>query len=418
MLYISLILVFSLGYFAIILEKKIQWNRGAVALVMSIILWGILFWGKMGIPSSLIAEEISDTAQIVFFLLAAMAIVELIDSHRGFSMITGILYGSSDRKLLWFLLVTSFFMSSVIDNLTTTIVMVALIRKLVEKKENRWLIGSLIVIAVNAGGAWTPIGDVTTTMLWINERISTFQTIKTLFLPSFVNLIVVGGLGSFLLKSEESKKKEAAFHHLPMEVGAKRIFFSGIGALLLIPVLKGFFHLPPFMGALLGLGALWIMTDIIHVKHGEARCHLRVPHILSKIDSPGVLFFLGILLAVDALTASGLLRQFAQEIGRFLPTPELLAVFLGLISSVIDNVPLVAATFGMYDLATYPIDSSFWLLTAYGVGTGGSIFIIGSAAGIVLMGLEKVDFFWYLKKVSWIAVASYFSGVGVYLLTH
>jgi NhaD family Na+/H+ antiporter len=416
MIYLSLIIFFLLGYIVIILENKIRLNRGAVALVMSIILWGTLFWGKMYITSALIAEVISDTSQIIFFLLAAMAIVELIDSHRGFSLITGILYKASDRKLLWFLLVSSFFMSSVIDNLTTTIVMIALIKKLVEKKENRWLIGSLVVIAVNAGGAWTPIGDVTTTMLWINERISTYQTIKTLFLPSIINLIIVGGLGSFLLKPEGSRRAE--FHHLPMEQGAKLVFFSGIGSLLSIPLMKGLFHLPPFMGALLGLGILWIMTDIMHLKHGEVRCHLRVPHILSKIDSPGVLFFLGILLAVDALTASGILRQFALEIGRFLPTQELLAVFLGIISSVIDNVPLVAATFGMYDLATYPIDSAFWLLTAYCTGTGGSIFIVGSAAGIVLMGLEKVDFFWYFKKISWIAVLSYFAGIGVYILTH
>ena len=359
-----------------------------------------------------IASQIYDVAQIIFFLLAAMVIVELIDSHHGFKLITDMLYTSSKRKMLWFLLGMSFFMSAMLDNLTTMIVMVSLLKKLFENKQERWLIGSLLVIVVNAGGAWTPIGDVTTTMLWINNKITTGMTIRSLFLPSLTCAVVAGLICSFFFKGNHQRTPSSL--HVPMAPGARRVLIMGIGALVLIPFWKSLFNLPPFLGAILGLGILWLTTDIIHYRHGEKRWHLRVVHILTKIDTSGILFFLGILLAVDALTEAGILKDFAIWLQGIVPSESGVALLIGLISSIIDNVPLVAATMGMYD---NPNDSPLWLMIAYTAGTGGSILIIGSAAGVAFMGLEKIDFIWYLKHISWIALISYLAGFAVYLIT-
>ncbi len=417
LLYLEMIIVFALGYLVIIFEKFVGLNKAGIALIMGVVLWGLYFGSLQPghIPMDAIQEQITDVAQIVFFLLAAMAIVELIDSHHGFKLITDILYTSSKKKMLWFLLIISFFMSSILDNLTSMIVMISLVRKLVPVKEERWLLGSLIVISVNAGGAWTPIGDVTTTMLWISDRITTGNVILTLFLPSLVNMGVSGLIGSFLLK-EEAKGAKTIISHKPLEPGAKRVFFMGVTALVMIPILKALLNLPPFMGALIGLGFMWLITDLIHFRYGEKRAHLRVPHVLGKIDTPGVLFFLGILLAISALTLSGMLGDFARLLEKAVPNHDIIAILIGLFSSIIDNVPLVAATIGMYDLNTFPVDSSLWMLIAYAAGTGGSILIIGSAAGVAFMGLEGVDFIWYTKRISLIALVGYFAGVGVYLL--
>jgi len=416
-LYLEFSLIFVVGYLAIIFEKFIQVNKAASAILMAVFLWVFYFWQ---IPAHAMAieamgEHLSGVAQIIFFLLAAMAIVELIDSHGGFKLITDSLSTSSKRKMLWFLAIISFFMSSVLDNLTSMIVMISLLRKLFTDREERWLFGSVIVIAVNAGGAWTPIGDVTTTLLWIHEKISTWQTIKTLFLPSVVNMVVATALAMTCIKGR--RKKETIKATQLMEPGAKGVLSMGVFALVMIPVWKGVFGLPPFMGALFGLGLLWLATDLMHFSYGEKRSHLRLPHVLSRIDVSGVLFFLGILLAIDALAQVGILKDIAIFFEKMLPNQNYVAVLIGLISSIVDNIPLVAATIGMYDPITFPKDSSLWQLIAYAAGTGGSILIIGSAAGVAFMGIEKVDFLWYCKRMSWIALASYFAGIFVYFLS-
>ncbi len=411
-----LIVIFSLGYLAIIFEKFLHINKAAIALSMGALLW-LLYFVFLPKDFSLIhmAQQISDVAQIIFFLLAAMVIVELIDSHHGFKLITDMLYSSSKGKMLWFLVGISFFLSAILDNLTTMILMISLLKKLIPQQQERWLMGSILVITVNAGGAWTPIGDVTTTMLWIDERITTWKVIQTLFLPSLACTIVAGLLASIFIKGNQESREGTTFQ-LPMAPGAKRVLFMGMGSLLLIPFWKALVGLPPFLGALLGLGVLWLITDIIHYKHGEERWHLRVAHILTRIDTSSILFFLGILLAIDLLTSSGILKELAVWLHHLFPNPKWVAVIIGLISSVIDNVPLVAASIGMYDLSQYPTDSSLWLLIAYAAGTGGSILVIGSAAGVAFMGLEKVDFIWYVKHISWIALLSYFAGILVYFI--
>lgn len=416
MLYLGLITFFSIGYLAIIFERFLHVNKAAVALVMAVVCWLIYFSGHPVIQTDVMAEQISDVAQIIFFLLAAMVIVELIDSHHGFKLITDMLYTSSMRRMLWFLLGISFFMSAVLDNLTSMIVMASLLKKMVKDPKDRWMLGSMVVIAVNAGGAWTPIGDVTTTMLWINSKISTWETIRSLFIPSVVNVVVSGLIATFIIKG--SNEPSQSSFSMQMQPGARRVLFMGVGSLIMIPIWKAVFGLPPFMGALIGLGVLWLVTDILHFRYGEERWHLRVTHILTKIDTSGVLFFLGILLAIDALAMAGILKDFAEALQKIAPSQNWVAVIIGLISSVVDNVPLVAATMGMYDMQTYPLDSSLWQLIAYAAGTGGSILIIGSAAGVAFMGIEKVDFIWYLRKISWIALIGYFAGIFTYFILH
>jgi NhaD family Na+/H+ antiporter len=415
--YIGLIILFTLGYAGIIFEKIINQNKAATAILMASLCWLLFFVGHGGSKEAfnVLKEQSADIAQIIFFLLAVMAIVELIDSHHGFKMVTDRMYAPSKKRMFWYVMLVSFFMSSILDNLTSMIVMISLLRKMVPSREERWFFGSAVVISVNAGGAWTPIGDVTTTMLWINERITTWQTIKNLFLPSIVCALVAGLICSFYIKGKSHPMGES--YTKKMEPGAKLVLFIGVAALLLIPVWKALFNLPPFMGALIGLGVLWVITDFLHYKFHEKRLHLRVPAILSKIDVSGILFFLGILFAVSSLTAAGILKDFALFLERIFPNENIVAILIGLISSVIDNVPLVAATFGMYDLAQFPTDSTLWQLIAYAAGTGGSILIIGSAAGVAFMGLEHVTFFWYLKKIAWIALISYFAGILVYYVT-
>jgi NhaD family Na+/H+ antiporter len=415
MLVIALIVIFFAGYLAIIFEGPLHVNKAAVALATGAISWLAYFASKPESHSIIMfAEQVSDLAQIIFFLMSAMIIVELIDSHHGFKLITDLFYTSSKRKTLWFVLVLSFFMSAILDNLTAMIVMTSLLKKLIDNQKERWLIGSILVIAVNAGGAWTPIGDVTTTMLWINGKITTAQTLKMLFIPSVVCAAVSGLIATFFLKGERRKTHTEV--HLSLQPGARRVFFMGVGSLVLIPVWKAAVGLPPFLGALLGVGILWLITDFIHYRHGEERWHLRVIHVITKIDTASILFFLGILLAIDALTMSGILNSFAQALQSAIPNQEWVAIILGLISSVIDNVPLVAATMGMYEMTQHPTDSILWQMIAYAAGTGGSILIIGSAAGVAFMGLEKVDFIWYFKRISWIALIGYFAGIGAYLL--
>lgn len=412
-----IILTFAVGYLAIIFESLIKINKTAPALLMAVLTWMFLFLIETAESSTnahLLGEKVNDVCQIIFFLLGAMAIVELIDSHKGFKIATDLIQTSSKQKLLWILGFFTFFLSAILDNLTTTIVMVSLLRKLVPDNKERMLLGAMVVIAANAGGAWTPIGDVTTTMLWINGNITTLNVMKGLFLPSFVSLIAALLLLSIGMKGSYSQIVRKAQEESP-EPGARVIFFCGIGVLIFVPIFKALTGLPPFMGVLIGLGVLWVITDLIHGE-SESRKHLRIPYILTRIDTSGVLFFLGILLCISALDAAGLLKQLANFLDHTIHNLTAIVTIIGLISAVVDNVPLVAAGMGMYDLNTHPVDSSLWQLLAYCAGTGGSILIIGSAAGVALMSLEKVDFMWYLRKAGWIAFLSYISGILIYLI--
>lgn len=316
--------------------------------------------------------------------------------------------------MLWVIGLITFFLSAVLDNLTTTVVMITLLRKLIDQNNDRLLIGGAIVIAANAGGAWTPIGDVTTTMLWIGGQLSTVLVMKNLLIPSLVCFIVSALILSFSLKGqfEEKYVHLSDVHSEPM---GNLILFLGTGLLVFVPIFKILTGLPPFMGMLFSLGVLWLVTDLIHHPY-EERSHLRVPQIMTKIDLSGVLFFLGILLSINALYTAGLLGEIAQWFDRHVGNIAIISLGIGFVSAVLDNVPLVAATIGMYNLEHYPRDHPLWNMIAYTAGTGGSILIIGSAAGVVFMGMEKVDFIWYLKRISFAALIGYLAGFGIFYL--
>ncbi|XVF01321.1 hypothetical protein REPUB_Repub04eG0077800 [Reevesia pubescens] len=414
---IAMAFIFAIGYAGIIFEESLAFNKSGVGLLMAVSLWVVrsICAPSTDIAVSELTHASAEVSEIVFFLLGAMTIVEIVDAHQGFKLVTDNITTRNPRTLLWVVGFATFFLSSILDNLTSTIVMVSLLRKLVPPSEYRKLLGAVVVIAANAGGAWTPIGDVTTTMLWIHGQISTLQTMKGLFIPSIVSLAVPLALMS--LTSEVNGKGQDSPNVLASEQMAPRgqlVFSVGIGALIFVPVFKALTGLPPFMGMLLGLGVLWILTDAIHFGESE-RQKLKVPQALSRINTQGALFFLGILLSVSSLEAAGLLRELANYLDAHIPNVELIASAIGVVSAVIDNVPLVAATMGTYDLTSFPQDSEFWQLVAYCAGTGGSMLVIGSAAGVAFMGMEKVDFFWYFRKVSGFAFAGYAAGIAAYL---
>lgn len=414
---ISMIVVFVIGYTLITLEHIIKVNKTTIALLMAIICWILQFANHYADVShqenlSFLGAHIANISQVVFFLLGALSIVELINVHQGFKIISDFIRVNSKRLLLWVFGFITFFLSAVLDNLTTTIVMVTLTRKIIEKKEDRLLIGSGIVIAANAGGAWTPIGDVTTTMLWIGGQITTGVILKNLFLPSLACFLASFFIIQWMLKGKVPYSKLGS-KETKIEPLGPMIFILGIAALVFVPIFKWLTGLPPFMGILFGLGVLWLVTDIAHDIRHE---HLRVPHVFTKIDLTGVMFFFGILLCIDALETAGLLERLAHWLDRTVGSPQAIATMLGITSAIIDNVPLVAASMGMYSLERFPQDSTFWQLVAYCAGTGGSMLIIGSAAGVVFMGLEKVDFFWYFRKITFSAFIGYFAGIGVYML--
>lgn len=409
-----MIAAFAIGYLAIIFEHPLKVNKTASALLMAVITWTFLFWVHPNTHA--LGEKLNDVSQIIFFLMGAMTLVEVVDIHKGFKVITDLIHTSSKRKMLWVIGFVTFFLSAVLDNLTTTIVMISLLRKLVPDTKDRMILVAAVIIAANAGGAWTPIGDVTTTMLWINGNITSWAIMRDLFFPSIFALVAALVAFGWNLKGNYAGAVARAREET-VEPGSRLIFFIGIGSLVLVPVFKALTGLPPFMGILLALGVLWLVTDLIHAPH-ETRNHLRLPEILRRIDTSGVLFFLGILLCISALDVAGLLSALAQSLNEYIPNLSIVAIIIGLVSAVVDNVPLVAAGMGMYDMATYPVDSFLWQMLAYCAGTGGSILIIGSAAGVAAMGMEKIDFLWYLKKVSLVALISYFTGVGVFLLQH
>ena len=418
------ILVFVLGYLAIAFEHPIKVNKTASALLTGVLLWTIYaLSGHPGVSEEL-SHHLSSIAEILFFLLGAMTIVELVDAYQGFRLITDRIATKNPKKLLWLISWVTFFLSSILDNLTTSIVMVSLIRKLIPNKDLRMFFAGMIVIAANAGGAWTPIGDVTTTMLWIGGQISTANIMTILFIPSVLCLLVPLIYLSFTLKGELGEHKDTAHLHMHGKEGAEikgstTMLILGIGALVFVPVFKTITHLPPYIGMLLGLSVLWVVSEFINPEADEApRKHYSASGALQRIDSSSVLFFLGILLAVGALESMTILGSFATWLDATVGSQSIIVTLIGLMSAVIDNVPLVAASMGMYDLAQYPMDSFIWEYLAYCAGTGGSILIIGSAAGVATMGMEKIDFIWYMKKVSLIAALGYFAGCGAYLLIY
>ncbi|NGX37952.1 MAG: Na(+)/H(+) antiporter NhaD [Chlamydiae bacterium] len=417
LLYSLILIVFGLGYLAIILEYNIKINKTAVALLMAVLCWVVYFsFSRIAIAEDTLAlaKHLSDVSQIIFFLMGAMTLVELIDSHKGFKIVTDVIRTNSKRKMLWIVAFTAFFLSAVLDNLTTTILMISLLRKMVPTRSERFMLSCIVVVAANAGGAWTPIGDVTTTMLWINGQLSTLKVMQALFLPSIISLFVPMLYYSRKQKGEYSQPAQEEFDVIP-EPGARLVFYMGIGALVFVPIFKTLTGLPPFMGMLIGLAGLWIATDLLHHKY-EHRQHLRVPAVLTKIDMSGVLFFLGILLCISSLETAGILRELAQWLEQTIHNQVIISALIGVISAIIDNVPLVAGTIGMYPLTEFPIDSSLWHMIAYAAGTGGSMLLIGSSAGVALMGLEKINFFGYMRLMTIPVFIGYLSGFGVYIL--
>lgn len=411
-----MIVVFVLGYVLITVEHVSKINKTSVALLMAILCWFLQFINMAESKESnlsYLSEHLANISQVIFFLFCALIIVEIINAHKGFVLISRNIHIHSKRKLLWAVALITFFLSSVLDNLTTTIIMVSLLRKLTEPGDDRLLIGGAVVIAANAGGAWTPIGDVTTTMLWIGGQISTLEVMKTLFFPSLACLFAAIAMLSLKLKGRFYRVEDEETETIePMGI---TVFWLGIASLVFVPALKITTGLPPFMGIIFGLGFMWLFTDLVHSRY-EDRNHLQVPQIMARIDASGVLFFLGILLAIDALHTAGLLDELAKWMSESIGNIEIIAIAIGLVSAIVDNVPLVAAAMGMYDLSHYPKDSSFWNLIAYCAGTGGSILIIGSAAGVAFMGLEKVQFLWYVRRIGLAALVGYFAGIGVFKL--
>jgi Na+/H+ antiporter NhaD/arsenite permease-like protein len=416
---IAIITIFILGYFAIAFEHSININKAATALVTGVLCWTvyILFTADKLAVSHQLMEQLGEASSILFFLLGAMTVVELIDAHDGFEVITERIKTKSAVKLLWIISGITFFLSAILDNLTTTIVMVSLLKKLIDNKQQRLFFVGMVVIAANAGGAWSPLGDVTTTMLWIGNQITASQIIKMLFLPSVVCLLVPLLIVSYKLKGAIKPVFKNTTYTLRPKFERTLVFCLGIGILLFVPIFKTITHLPPFMAILLGLGLLWIVTEILHKqKDDEEKDSLTVVRALQKIDTPSILFFLGILISIAALQATGQLTQLAQWLTITVKNETAIVTGIGLLSAVVDNVPLVAATQGMYSLEQYPTDHFFWEFLAYTTGTGGSALIIGSAAGVAAMGIEKITFGWYLKKISWLALIGFFAGAGVYLL--
>ena len=419
-----LIAIFVLVYLAIALEHPLKINKSATALLGAGLLWTIyaVASGDAAKVGADLNESLMGTAQIVFFLMGAMTIVEVVDAHNGFEVITSRIKTQKLSTLMWMVGFVSFFLSAILDNLTTTIVMVSLMKKLLDKRDDRLFFAGIIVIAANAGGAWTPIGDVTTTMLWIGGQITTVQIMKGLFIPSMLNLLVPLGVTALLLGNKpvtapQRNADEEPFYTSPFE--RNLMFFMGLGMLVAVPLFKTLTGLPPFLGILFGLGIVWLVGDLVHRKTEElCKQRLTLARALTRIDMSSVVFFIGILLSVAVLEHTHILTSIAQWLDRTVGRQDVIVMIIGLVSAVVDNVPLVAASMGMYDLKQYPADSFLWEFMAYCAGTGGSILIIGSAAGVAAMGLEKIDFLWYMRRISGLALIGYFAGALFYIVEY
>jgi Na+/H+ antiporter NhaD/arsenite permease-like protein len=443
-----IIIIFVVGYLAIALEHPIKINKTASALLTAVICWTIFtisgatetqltsqkylhFLHELGEKAATLSSgelhleyvveqlghHLNEISQILFFLMGAMTIVELVDAHHGFKFITDRIKTKNPIVLLWVVCGVAFFLSAVLDNLTTTIVMVSLIRKLIPDKEMRLFFAGMIVVSANAGGAWSPIGDVTTTMLWIGGQISAGSIMQSILIPSIVCAVVPLVYLSFTLKGTLGEFKEEKKSTSNTVRSGNLMLALGVGALVSVPIFKTVTHLPPYMGMLLGLGVLWVVSELINPDLDEAeRKHYTAGHALTKIDMPSVLFFLGILLAVGSLQSMGTLANFATYLNDSIGDNRIIITLIGVLSSIVDNVPLVAASMGMYSLEVYPMDDFIWTYLAYCAGTGGSLLIIGSAAGVAAMGMEKIEFGWYLKRITLLAALGYFAGAAVYLL--
>ena len=426
-----MLIVFVLGYAAIAFEHQLKIDKAAAALITGVLTWTLYVLASNNVHEveGQLLHHLSEISSILFFLIGAMTIVELVDAHEGFAVITDKIKTTNKVKLMWIIGILSFFFSAALDNLTTSIVMVSLLRKLIEDKKQRWFFAGMVVVAANAGGAWSPIGDVTTTMLWIKGQVSAGAIVQSLIVPSLATLLAPLAILSFTLKGDVQRpmKSENAEHYTDPTTPFERnfVFFAGVAGLIFVPVFKTVTHLPPFMGMMLSLGVLWIITDILHRrKPSEIRHHLSPLGVLQKIDTPSVLFFLGILLAVASLQSMGQLGDLANALDNSIGTDTqngvyVVGLIIGLLSAIVDNVPLVAAAMGMYEVTETGLfmqDGTFWQFLAYCAGTGGSVLIIGSAAGVAVMGLEKIPFGWYVKNITLLALVGYIAGAGVYIL--
>lgn len=461
-MFVLMVVVFVLGYAAIALEHPLKVDKAASALILGMAMWVIFVFGRVDIlnmvnetgqfisqswrgyvheagihnPSSGdmlnfithhdVMHHLAEIATILFFLLGAMTIVETVDQHHGFKIITDKIKTTNKVKLLWILSTLTFFMSAILDNLTTTIVLIALLRKLIADRRERWLFASMVVLAANAGGAWSPIGDVTTIMLWIGGQITTMNIILMVILPSMATMVVPVAILSFILKGDIERPvlNNAGTKEFIKPFERNLLFYMGVGGLLFVPVFKTVTHLPPYMGMLLSLGIIWLTTEILHRnKPLEDRRTLTVIGVLRKVDLPTIFFFMGILSAVAAMQSAGHLTLAADWLNTNVGDIYVINLIIGALSSIVDNVPLVAGAMGMYEIAQagatgydayFVVDGVFWEFLAYCAGTGGSILIIGSAAGVAAMGMEKIDFIWYMKKISLLALAGYIAGAAVY----
>lgn len=450
-----LILIFVFGYLAITLEHPLKLDKTVPALLMSAIMWALLAigfnngWfnvidGHENVFSflgghdnehaeegftNLLLHHLGKTAEILVFLIGAMTIVEIIDLHRGFDVLKSWVRTKSKKKLLWILAILAFVLSAIIDNLTATIVLITLLRKLIPNKKDRLWYAGMIVVAANAGGAWSPIGDVTTTMLWIGKRVSAGALVIKLIIPSIICMVVPTFIASLLPAFKGNIQVDDTIYNEESKdlLSSKTMLFLGLGMIVTVPIFKTVTHLPPYLGMMLALGVVWLVSEYIHPEEdfSEERKHLYSAHqALSRIEMSSILFFLGILMAVAALESLvygsvliggeevqvGTLRYVAEVLNQTIPNQNIVVMILGVLSAIIDNVPLVAASMGMYSL---PIDNSLWHLIAYSAGTGGSMLIIGSAAGVAAMGMEKIDFIWYLRKIAWLAAIGFAAGFAV-----
>ena len=414
------VIIFVLGYLAIAFEHPLKINKTASALVTGVLVWVVFALVKGPDSLDALSHHLGSTSEILFFLLGAMTLVELVDLHHGFHFVSKLIKTSQPAKLMWIAGFITFFLSSVLDNLTTAIVMVTLLRKLVSDKSTRMYFVGVVVIAANAGGAWSPIGDVTTTMLWIGGQISASGIVKTLFVPALISLLVPLAVAAFWVRDQQlGYMQDQIILSKEEDRHGKIMLAAGIISLLGVPVFKTLTHLPPYMGILLALGLVWMLSEYLHAdKDEETKKPFTVGHALTKIDTSSVLFFLGILLAIGALESFGYLTQLAVVLEQTFGNQYLIVSLIGLASSVVDNVPLVAATMGMYSLTDFPMDHAMWEFLAFCAGTGGSILIIGSAAGVAVMGMEQIEFGWYAKKIGFLALLGYVAGALTYILLH
>lgn len=455
---LTLVIVFFIGYLAIALEHPLRIDKSALALLLGMILWIVYALGcdTLADPVKVqayveenarsmsglsyheqcmqyilnvdIVESLGEIAQTLLFLIGAMTIVELIDVHGGFTVITDKISTRNKRVFMWVICGITFIFSAILDNMTTTIVMVMLLRKLVADKKERWIYAGMIVIAANTGGAWSPIGDVTTILLWVKGNVTALALIKFVLVPSLVAMLVPLVFASRMVKGAlPAPMQNAKVVDAISSREKKSIFFLGVGGLIFVPIFKSITHLPPFIGILLVLGLLWTYTEMMYNgKMLERSREHRLPKVIARIDMPSILFFLGILMAVSVLQSTGILRLTAEYLDNSIHNVYIINMLLGALSSVVDNVPLVAGVIGMYPVETHPdvtgyaanfvVDGAFWEFLSYCAGVGGSLLIIGSAAGVIAMGLEKIDFGWYLKKFSLLALAGYLAGSAIYIV--